>query len=163
MEQTKQSLITGRNAEKRKDIESLLRDVSRKHGFILVNFSPCEYQNAYSLYDEQSIEYQTRVNKDGRKTIIKTYPVAARMLIGNQKSETFYIDDGEVPVYCADDYYKDYFGGYSRITKLSSDLQDALGSKFTPESPDLTISGAHELYDPLSKRILQYFMDSDSL
>jgi hypothetical protein len=163
MEHIKQKPVTGKKGSGSKNIESLLRDVSRKHGFVLVDFSPYQYQKAYSLYDERNIEYEIGTNKRGKRLIIKAYPVAARLLIGNYENGTFYIDKGKVSVYCADTYYKDPFGGYDRIVKLSSDLQKVIGSRFILESPDLTIEGAHELYEPLSKIVLQYFIDSESL
>ena len=148
---------------KRRSIESLLKGIVRRHGFIPVEFYPEEYQTAYSLYDGRSIEYEPEINNIGKEILIKTYPIAARILIGNYKSKTFYIDKGEVPVYCADDYYRDISGRYSRIIKMSSDLEAAIGSRFVPQGPNITLLEAHERYDPLKRQISQYFLDLESL
>ncbi len=163
MEEINKDFTSSKIHYKSRSIESLLKGIVRKHGFIPVEFSPHEHQIAYSLYDGRNIEYESGVNKIGKKIVIKTYPIAARILIGNYKNETFYIDGGEVPVYCADDYYQDPFGGYNRIIKMSSDLQDTIGLRFIPQGPNINLLEAHERYDPLTRQVIQYFIDPESL
>ena len=110
MEELYQKATTRKNVQERRSLEALLRSVTKRHGFMLVDFSPYEHHTAYSLYDEKSIEYETMTDRNGAGAIVKTYPVAARMLLGNEKNRAFYVDEGEVLMYCADDYYKDIFG-----------------------------------------------------